>query len=325
MIQHDRRRFALGLAALGATGTLSHAQSSDYPNRPIRIVIPFATGGPTDTMTRLLASRMSDELKQQVVPDNRPGAGGNIGAETVARADADGYTLLMGTNGILAANKNLFERISYDPDRDFTPISMYVYQPNLLAVHPDVPAHDVKELIAWLKAHPGTTYASGGLGTSTHFAGELMRTMIGAQMQHIPYKGDGQSVPDVIAGNVPVLFCSVLAGMKWLNTGKLRVLGVTSATRVPVIDSIPTIAESGLPGFDLTSWYAVVAPARTPRGIVAHLNTAMLDAMASPEVKDKLEAMGSILAPGTPDQLRTHIRQESARWARIIEQVNIKL
>ncbi len=301
------------------------AQASEFPNRPLRIVIPFATGGPTDTMTRILAGKLGEELKQQVVPENRPGAGGNIGAETVARSAPNGYTLLLGTNGPLAANKSLFGKLGYDPVTDFDPVTLFVYQPNLLAVHPDVPAQNVRQLIDWLKANPGKTYASGGLGTSTHFAGELFKFMTGVEIQHVPYKGDGQSVPDVVAGNVPVIFCSVQAGMKWAESGRLRALGVTSAARVPVVRDIPPIAEAGLPGYDLTSWYAIVVPAGTPKDIIATLNSALLRAMADAELKAKIEAMGGILAPGTPEQLRKHLQEETVRWSRLVQQANVKL
>lgn len=325
MINHTRRTVTLSAIAMASCLTDVRAQASDFPNRPLRIVIPFATGGPTDTMTRILAGKLGEELKQQVVPENRPGAGGNIGAETVARSAPNGYTLLLGTNGPLAANKSLFGKLGYDPVADFDPVTLFVYQPNLLAVHPDVPAQNVRQLIDWLKANPGKTYASGGLGTSTHFAGELFKFMTGVEIQHVPYKGDGQSVPDVVAGNVPVIFCSVQAGMKWTESGRLRALGVTSAARVPVVRDIPPIAEAGLPGYDLTSWYAVVVPAGTPKDIIATLNSALQRAMADAELKTKIEAMGGILAPGTPEQLRKHIQEETVRWSRLVQQANVKL
>ena len=325
MFKIRRRQLSITAALLASGVRPAQAQSGEFPNRPLKIVIPFATGGPTDTMTRLLATKMGEELKQQVISENRPGAGGNIGAEVVARAAPDGYTLLMGTNGPLAANKSLFGKLSYDPASDFDPISMYVYQPNLLAVHPDVPAQNVRQLIDWLKANPGKSYGSGGLGTSTHFAGELFRSMTGVQIDHVPYKGDGQSVPDAVAGNIPILFCSVLAGMKWIESGRLRALGVTSLTRVPVVSQVPPIAESGLPGYDLTSWYAVMVPAGTPKEVIRSLNAAMHRAMANPELKSKIEAMGSILSPTTPDQLRQHIQAETVRWSALVRQANIKL
>lgn len=325
MKRFDRRSFLVGAAALAAGTQVLPARAQAFPSRPLRFVIPFATGGPTDTMTRLLASKLADELKQQVVPDNKPGAGGNIGADFVAKAAPDGYTLLMGTNGTLAANVSLFEKLPYNPATDFEPLTMFTFQPNMLAVNPNVPANNVRELIAWLKANPGQAYASGGLGTSTHFAGELFKTMADVKMEHVPYKGDGQSVPDVIAGNVPIIFCSVLAGMRWIPTGKLRVLGVTGATRVPVIADVPPIADSGLPGYDLTSWYAVVAPAGTPKEIVRTLNAALVRAINNPELKSRIEAMGGILAPGTPEQLKAHMEAETPRWAKLVKDSNIKL
>lgn len=322
---YERRQFIAAAGAIAAGQLTAPAWAQAFPSKPLRFVIPFATGGPTDIMTRILASRLSVEMKQQVISENRIGAGGNIGAEYVARSAPDGYTLLVGTNGTLAANQSLFEKLSYNPVTDFEPVSFFVFLPNMLAVNPSVPAKNVRELINWVKANPGQTFASGGLGTSTHFAGELFRSMAGLDLQHVPYKGDGQSVPDVISGNVPILFCSVLAGMKWVAEGRLRVLGVTSASRVPVIRDVPPVAESGLPGYDLTSWYAIVVPAGTPKDIIRALNAGLVSAMSNPELKSKLEAMGAIVAPGTPEQLRDHIQAEIPRWAKLVKEVNIKL
>jgi len=322
---YERRQFIATAGAIAAGQLTAPARAQAFPSKPLRFVIPFATGGPTDIMTRILASRLSVEMKQQVISENRIGAGGNIGAEYVARSAPDGYTLLVGTNGTLAANQSLFEKLSYNPVTDFDPVSLFVFLPNMLAVNPSVPAKNVRELINWVKANPGQTFASGGLGTSTHFAGELFRSMAGLDLQHVPYKGDGQSVPDVISGNVPILFCSVLAGMKWVAEGRLRVLGVTSASRVPVIRDVPPVAESGLPGYDLTSWYAIVVPAGTPKDIIRALNAGLVSAMSNPELKSKLEAMGAIVAPGTPEQLRDHIQAEIPRWAKLVKEANIKL
>ena len=320
-----RRRQLTAASLLMVSGIRPSSAQGAFPNRPLRLIIPFATGGPTDTMARALASRLTEELGQQVVTENRPGAGGNIGTELVAKAGPDGYTILIATNGPLAANKSLFAKLPFDPLIDLAPISMFVYQPNVLAVHPDVPARNVTELIAWLKANPGKSYGSGGLGTSTHFAGELFRSLTGVHIEHVAYKGDGQSVPDVVAGIVPLVFCSVIAAMKWIESGRLRALGVTSLARVPVVPDIPPIAESGLPGFDLTSWYAVLVPARTPDEVVRTLNAAMLRAMANPELRTRLEGMGSILAPSTPQELRQHMERETARWGQIVKQTGIKL
>jgi tripartite-type tricarboxylate transporter receptor subunit TctC len=322
---YERRQFIATAGAIAAGQLTAPARAQAFPSKPLRFVIPFATGGPTDIMTRILASRLSVEMKQQVISENRIGAGGNIGAEYVARSAPDGYTLLVGTNGTLAANQSLFEKLTYNPVTDFEPVSFFVFLPNMLAVNPSVPAKNVRELINWIKANPGQAFASGGLGTSTHFAGELFRSMAGLDLQHVPYKGDGQSVPDVISGNVPILFCSVLAGMKWVAEGRLRVLGVTSASRVPVIRDVPPVAESGLPGYDLTSWYAIVVPAGTPKDITRVLNAGLVSAMSNPDLKSKIEAMGGIVAPGTPEQLRDHIQAEIPRWAKLVKEVNIKL
>ncbi len=303
----------------------SSAQPQDYPSKAIRVVIPFAAGGPTDVMSRALAQKLSAALGQPVVADNRPGAGGNIGAEIVAKAAPDGYTLLIGTNGPLAANLTLFGKLPYDPVKDFAPVTLYTYLPNILAVHPSVPAHNIAELISLLKSKPDEySYASGGTGTSSHFSGELFKSMTGVRMNHIPYKGDGASMVDVLGGQVPIVFCSVLAGMRHVASGKIRALGVTSAQRVPAVPDIAPIAESGLPGFDLTAWYAVMVPAGTPKEIVRKLNTTLVQIIRSPELKEKIESMGGIPVGSTPEELADLIKAEIPRWAKLVKESGAK-
>lgn len=321
----DRRNFIQAAGGLAAGALCPRAFAQAYPVKPVTIVIPFAPGGPTDVMTRMLAAQLTTVLKQQVISENKGGAGGNLGAVAVARAAPDGYTLMMGTNGTLAANAALFDKPGYNPVTDFEPVAMFTYMPNMLVVHPSVPAKNVAELVQYLKANPGTPYGSGGIGTSSHFAGEMFKKMTGVQIQHVSYRGDGQSLPDVISGNVKVVFCSVLAGMKWLPAGQLRAIGVTSATRVPVVGDLPTIEEQGLPGYDLTSWYAIAAPAGTPKDVIQFLNAALVKAMGNAEFKSKIEAMGAILSPGTPEQLKAFMAKESPRWAKLAQDAGVKL
>lgn len=321
----NRRHFNQTLLALASGALALPARAQVFPTKPVTIVVPFAPGGPTDVMTRMLASQVQPIIGVQVLSENKSGAGGNIGATHVARAPADGYTLLMGTNGTLAANAVLFEKLAYNPATDFEPVVMFTHMPNMLVVHPSVPAKNVRELVEYLKANPGLPYASGGVGTSSHFAGELFKKVNGLKLEHVSYRGDAQSLPDVIAGNVKVCFCSVLAGMKWLPNGELRALGVTSSSRVPAVNQIPTIEEQGVPGYDVTSWYAIVAPAGTPKDVVRTLNGALVKAMANAEFRTKIEAMGAILAPGTPEQLREFITKETPRWAKLVQDSGIKL
>jgi len=325
MIGFDRRHFlgAMGTLAAGAWALPANAQP--FPTKPVMLVIPFAPGGPTDTMARLLATQLAIELKQPVISDNKGGAGGNVGAAIVARAAPDGYTLLIATNGPLAANAALFSELPFNPATDFDPVSLFTFLPNMLAVHPSVPAKNIQELVTYLKANPSLPYASGGVGTSSHFAGELFKKMAGVQMEHVPYRGDGQSVPDALAGNVKVIFCSILAGMNWTPSGKLRALAVTSAKRVPVVSDLPTVAEQGFPGFDLTAWYAIMVPAHTPKDVIHTLNAALVKAMSNTEIKAKIEGMGAIVESSTPEQLKEFIAAEVPRWTKLVKDLGIKL
>ncbi|MEK7750350.1 MAG: tripartite tricarboxylate transporter substrate binding protein [Acidobacteriota bacterium] len=326
MLTIRRRKFLAAILAALVCLAVPAAQAQEYPARPIRFVVPFGAGGPTDVMTRALAQKMSEALKQSVVVDNRTGAGGNIGADIVAKAPADGYTLLMGTNGPLAANLTLFGKLPYDPLKDLAPITLFTYLPNMLAVHPSVPARSVSELIALLKANPDKySFASGGNGTSSHLSGELFKTMAGVRMTHIPYKGDGASLIDVIGGQVPIVFCSVLAGMRYLESGRLHALAVTSEKRVPAVSRIPSIAESGLPGYDLTAWYSVMVPAGTPREIVDRLNSVIVGIIRSSDLKERIESMGGIPVGSTPEEVTELIKADIPRWAKLVKESGAKV
>lgn len=326
MLDIHRRKFLMAIFSAAVCVAIPAAQAQEYPAKPIRIVVPFGAGGPTDVMTRALAQKMSEALKQSVLVENRPGAGGNIGADAVAKAPADGYTLLMGTNGPLAANLTLFGKLPYDPLKDLAPITLYTYLPNMLAVHPSVPARSVSELITLLKSNPDKySFASGGNGTSSHFSGELFKTMAGVRMTHIPYKGDAASLIDVIGGQVPIVFCSVLAGMRYLESGNLRALAVTSDKRVPAVSKIPSVAESGLPGYDLTAWYAVMAPAGTPRAIVDKLNAVLVKIIRTTDLKEKIESMGGIPVGGTPEEVTELIKADIPRWGKLVKESGAKV
>jgi tripartite-type tricarboxylate transporter receptor subunit TctC len=321
MLSDNRRKFLAAMCASALWAAVPAAQAQEYPAKPIRIVVPFGAGGPTDVMTRALAQKMSEAFHQSMIVDNRPGAGGNIGADIVAKAPPDGYTLLVGTNGPLAANLTLFGKLPYDPLKDLTPITLFTYLPNMLAVHPSVPARNVLELIALLKSKPGEySFASGGNGTSSHLSGELFKTLTGVRMNHIPYKGDGASMIDVIGGQVPIVFCSVLAGMRYIESGKIRALAVTSGKRVPAVPDLPSIAESGLPGYDLSAWYSVMAPAGTPREIVDKLNSALVKIIRDTDLKQKIESMGGIPVGSTPEEVTELIKADIPRWGKLVKE-----
>ena len=297
------------------------AQAADFPNRPIRLIVPFATGGPTDALGRAFAQGLSQRLQQPVIVENRTGVGGSIGAEAVARAVPDGYTLLFATNGPLAANVSLYRKLGYDPLRDFSPISRFAFVPNVIAVNPALPATNLRELIALVKANPTKySFASGGNGTTQHLGGELLKFMAGIDMQHIPYRGEGPAMADALGGQVPIIFSSLAVGVPQIQSGKLRPMAVTSHPRSPALPDVRTVAEAGGPGDEMKAWYGIVAPAGTPAEIVARLNQASLQVIGSPEIQARLSAVGGIASPGTPEEFAAFIRAEIPRWAKLIQQ-----
>ena len=313
------RRFvltALAAAAL-ATGPAAHAQQG-YPSRVIKLVVPYPPGGPTDAIGRLLALKLGLVLQQQVIVENKPGAGGNVGTSQVAKSAPDGYTLVMGTNGPLAGNLSLVKDMPYDPLKDLTPVTLAFHAPSLLAVHPTVNAKTAGELIALAKANPTQySFASAGLGTSAHFAGELFKSTAGVQLVHVPFNGDGPSMMAVLSGQPQVFFGSVATALPHITAGKLRVLAVTSAKRVPLLPDVPTLAESGLAGFDLGGWYAIMAPAGTPPLIVQKLNKALVAVVNDAEVTAKIKSMGGIPVGSTPEEVTELIKRDIPKWAAI--------
>ena len=310
---------ALGAAALLAGA--SQASAADFPTRPITMIVPFAPGGSTDLVARLVAAKMGETLKQQVLVENRGGAGGNLGAAAVAKADPDGYTILMGTVATHALNPALYKRMPYDAAKDFAPISLLAIVPNVLVVNPNFPAKSVPELVEMLKKEPGKyAYASSGNGTPLHLSGELFKKIGEVDMIHIPYKGAGPALVDVIAGQVPIMFDNLPSSTEHIKSGRLRALGVTTATRAPSFPDVPTIAEGGLAGYDTYTWNALFAPAGPPKEVIDALNAAANQAVADPTVKAKLADFSATVVGSTPEALGEHVQKELAKWAPIVKE-----
>ncbi len=308
------------LALAGAVGT------GRYPTKPIRLVVPFPPGGATDILARNVAQKLTEAWGQQVIVDNRPGAGGNIGSELVAKSAPDGYTLVMGTVGTHAINASLYAKMPYDHVKDFVPVILVAGVPNVLVVNPSVPVNSVAELIAYAKANPGKlNFASSGNGTSIHLSGELFKVMAGVQITHIPYKGSAPALQDLLGGQVQLMFDNLPPSLPLIKAGKLRALAVTSATRAAALPDVPTMAEAGLPGFEASSWFGVLAPAGTPPAIVAKLNAEIGKWLASPDAKEKLLAQGANAAGGTPEDFAKHIQAETAKWAKVVKESGAKV
>ena len=312
----------LGLV-LGLAWPCAQAQSGVWPTKAVKIVVTFPPGGAPDTLARILADKWGQSLGQTFTVDNKPGAGGNIGSDFVAKSAGDGSVLLVGTVGTHAINPALYASMPYNHVKDFTPISFLAATPNLLVVNNAVPARTVKELIALAQKTP-LTFASSGSGTSIHLSGELFNTMAGVKMQHIPYKGRAQAIPDLLGGRITMMFDNMPSALPLVKAGELRAIGVTSAARSAAAPNIPTIAESGLPGFETTSWFALLAPAGLPRDVLARINAETLRVMALPDVREKLATLGLDLATGTPEALASHIQVETAKWARVVKESGAK-
>jgi len=315
----------VGIAGI-ALAAPSAAQAPAYPTKPVRMVVPFPPGGATDLIARDVAQKLSEVWGQSVVVDNRPGAGGNIGTELVAHAAPDGYTLEMGTVGTHAINASLYAKIPFDHVKDFAPVVLVAGVPNVLEVNPALPINSVQELIAYAKANPGKlNFASSGSGTSIHLSGELFKVMAGVEMTHVPYKGSSPALQDLIGGRVQLMFDNLPPSLPQIKAGKLRALAVTSATRAPALPDVPTIAESGLPGFEASSWFGILVPAGTPPAIIAKINGEVVKWLASPEGKEKLAAIGANAAGGTPEDFARHIQAETAKWAKVVKASGAKV
>ena len=312
------RRGLLALAALAIGCCATGAQAQAYPQKPVKLVVPFAAGGTTSILARLLAERLTQGLGQPFVVDNRPGAGGNVGMDAVAKAEPDGYTLLMGPIG-LAINPALYPKMAFDPQRDFAPIGLYAGVPNLLVVHPSVPANNVAELIAHARANPGKlAYASNGNGTSSHLAAEMLKAAAGLYILHIPYRGGAPAMQDLLAGQVQMLFDQMPAVLPQVQGGRVRALGVSSIKRSAAAPDVPAIAES-LKGFDMTVWFGILAPKGTPAQIVTRLNAEMLKVLNDPAFQTQLAKMGVTPMPSSPEEFARYISTETTRWAQVVK------
>ena len=313
----------LSCLAAALTCAAAHGQSA-YPQKPIRLIAPFAPGGGTDILARLFGQEMSETLGQPVIVDNRGGAGGTIGTDIAAKAPPDGYTLIL-VSGSHAINPGLYRKLPYDSVNDFAPITQIAASPGILVVNPSLPVKSVKDLIALARAKPGQiNYASAGSGTPPHLAGELFKVMAKIDMVHVPYKGNAPAFTDVIGGQVSLIFPTMPSAMPFIKSGRLRPVAVTSARRSPAAPEIPTIAESGLPGYEAISWYGVLAPARTPPQIVARLHEVLVSAIRAPDMQEKLAAQGLELVGNTPQQFSAVIRSEIAKWAKVVKASNAK-
>jgi len=304
--------------ALATIAALANAQA--WPAKPIKWIVPFAPGGTTDILARTVGEKLALALGQPVVIENKPGAGGGVGAEFTAKAAPDGYTIMGGTISTHAINASLYNKLPYDPVKDFVAITLIARVPNMLVVNPAIPAANVKELIALLKANPNKySFASSGNGTSQHLSGELFKTMAGVEMQHIPYKGSPPALQDVVGGQVTMTFDNITTALPLAKAGKLRALAVTTAKRSAVAPDVPTLAESGLPGFEVGSWQGVFAPAGTPPEIVRRLNVEIVKALNLPDVREKLSGMGAEIVADSPEEFSALVKSEVVKWADVVK------
>ena len=314
------RRTILALLGAFALGLPSIAVAQTYPSRPVTLVVAFTPAGPSDVLSRIVGRKLEELLKQPFVVVNRPGAGGNIGAEAVATAPADGYTLLMGNNSILATNASLYRKLPYDPEKDFKPVSLIGSQANILVVNPKLPVHSVAELIALAKAKPGQlNYASSGVGTAAHLAGALFKAQAGVDIVHVAYKGAAPALQDLIGGQVQMMFATAASVVGFINAGTVRPLAVTTLHRSALMPDLPTVAESGLPGFEATTWHGLVAPAATPPAVINTLHAAIVQALADPAVTKSLTELGVEISPSTPDEFAKYITAEIPKWTAVVK------
>jgi tripartite-type tricarboxylate transporter receptor subunit TctC len=316
------RSAAIVLALVGALGP---AAAQDYPNRPITLVVPFPPGGSTSIVARIVGEKMGEMLGQQMVIDNRGGAGGTIGTRAVAKSTPDGYTILLGYTGTLAIGPTLYNNVGYDPRKDFAPIGLIGHAPNSLVLHPSFAPRSVKELVDYAKANPGkVNYGSAGVGTVSHVSGVYFANAAGIQLTHIPYKGTGPALADLLGGHIPMAFAPIPATHANVAEGKLRGLAVTSAKRSSLLPDVPTIAEAGVPGFEASLYYGLVAPAGTPRPIVDKLNQVLRAALTSDDVRKRLATAGAAPTPGSPDEYAAFIDRDETKWSKVVKDSGAK-
>lgn len=322
---------ALGTAALAAAFLLPAAPAlADYPERDVKIIVPFPAGGTTDIAARIVAAELGKTWKKAVVVDNKAGAGGNVGTAEAARATPDGYTLLMGTVSTHAINQSVYAKLPYDPVKDFVPVTLVIPVPNILELNPGFAdkhgIRNVADLIKYLKANPGTVnMASTGNGTSTHLSGELFQSMTGTRMTHVPYKGSSPALTDVMAGSADLIFDNLPSSMGFLKSNKLHPLAVTTAQRSPALPDVPTMAEAGVPGYDASSWFGLLAPAGTPQPVVDKIQRDVAAALQQESVRAQLQAQGATPSGNTPAQFKQFMAQESAKWAEVVKQSGAKV
>ena len=296
------------------------AQAETYPSKPIRVVVPYPPGGTPDILIRELGPKLTAALGQQIIVENRPGAGGNIGSEVVAKAAPDGYTLVMGTTATHSINQALYKKLAYDPVKDFVAVALIATMPNVLVVNNDFPAKSVKELIALAKAKPGTiTFGSGGNGTTHHLSGALFEKMTGVDMTHVPYKGAGQALPDLIGGQINIMFDNITSSMAYIKSGKLRVLAVTTPKRSAALPDVPTMQEAGVPGYEMSGWFGLLAPAKTPPEIVARLNKAINKILQSIEMKELLAKQGAEIVISTPAEFTAFVKERTDKMTKVVK------
>jgi tripartite-type tricarboxylate transporter receptor subunit TctC len=317
-----RTRFALLAAALCACAL--PALSQGYPNKPVKIVVPFPAGGPTDVVTRSLADKLGAALGQAVVVENRPGAGGSIGADFVAKSAPDGYTLVMATSSTHSIGPYL-AKLPYDPEKDFTPVVWVGNATNILVVNAQLPANTVQELIALAKKDPGKlNYATSGIGTVVHLTSELFASMAGVKLTHVPYKGVQQSIPDLISGQVTILFDNIMTAQPHIKAGKVKALGISSPRRSPLVPDVPTVAESGLPGFESVTWFGLLGPAGTPKAVVDRVNAELNKALATPEIQARFVQLGFEPVGGSSAEFAAKIQRDAAKWSKVIKEAGVK-
>ena len=313
------------LLSLATCVFVSNVLAQNYPDRPVRLVIPFAPGGTSDILARLIAPPLRNTLGQSVIPDNRPGAGSNVGSEIVAKAPPDGYTLLIGTPA-LASNPALYSSVNYDPIASFAPVTLLTEIPIVLVVHPSLPAKSVRELIALAKAQPGKlNFGSSGNGGIGHLVGELFKSATGANIVHVPYKGNGPALVDLMAGVLSLTFSDIAGAAPYIKSGKMRPLAVTTLQRSAMFPDVPTMTEAGVRGFQASSWFAIFAPAHTPRPIVDRLNAEIVKVLRTPEMKDRLVGMGFEVVGNRPEELAAFLKSEIAKWTKVVKESGAKV
>ena len=324
-MHHSNRPVAIATAVLATALCSVDAWSQAWPAKPLKMIVPYAPGGGADITARVIAQLLTTRLGQQVLVDNRAGAGGNIGTDLVAKSPPDGYTILMGTVGQVSINPHMYDKLPFDPAKDLAPITPAGLPVNVLNVHPSIPARSVKEFIALAKSKPGTlNFATGGIGASDHMATELFMSMTGVRMVHVPYKGGGPAIIDLIAGNVDLGFSTMATAIGPLKTDRLRALGVTSGKRFELLPEVPTIAEAGVAGYESVAWYGLFAPAATPADIIRRINSETVAILQSDDVRRRLTELGIIPVSSTPEAFATYVQSETARWGKLVRANGIK-